>query len=129
MKVFSNLLRPWVRTYVLLLLVGALPLQAFALQCQLLCALAGPETPANMHSEAAMEGATSASTVSHDCHTAAGVSDDCPNAAQYAAAQAIALPVTALEHRAAGIDRVSAEAAPDRLSHTPLPPERPPRRG
>ncbi|MDP2868471.1 hypothetical protein [Methyloversatilis sp.] len=129
MNACSNLLRPWLRTYVLLLLVGALPLQAFALQCQVRCALAGPAMPGDMHIDAAMDGAMSDSQASHDCHEAADAIDDCPNGAQCAAAHAIALPVTGTAHATAGIDMVSTHTFTDRPSHTPLPPERPPRHG
>jgi hypothetical protein len=129
MNAFSNLLRPWMRTLVLLLLFGAVPLQAFALQCQVRCALADPAMPGQKQIDAAMDDIMSG----HDCHSAADVPDDCPNGdqcgAQCAAAHAIALPVTGATHRTAAIDQVSAQPAHDRSSHTPLPPERPPRHG
>ena len=129
MNAFSNLLRPWMRTLVMLILVGAVPLQAFALQCQVRCALADPAMPGQVHLDAAMDDALSG----HDCHSATDLLDDCPNdgqcGAQCAAAHAIALPVTGATHCPAAIDRVSAQPAPDRSSHTPLPPERPPRQG
>lgn len=128
MNAFSNLLRPWLRSCVLLL-VGAMPLQAFALHCQVRCALADPAMSVHLQIDAAMNDAMS----DHDCHTAVAPTEDCPNdaqcAAQCAAAHAIALPVTGSACCPAGIDRVSTPAAPDRASHTPLPPERPPRRG
>lgn len=127
MNAFSNLLRPWMRTLVLLILVGAVPLQAFALKCQVRCALADAAMPAQVQLDAAMDDAMSG----HDCHSAADMSDDCPNGgqcgAQCAAAHAIALPVTGATHCPASIDRVGAQPAPDRSSHTPFPPERPPR--
>lgn len=129
MNALSNLLRPWVRTLVLLLLAGAVPLQAFALQCQVRCALADPAMRGHVQIDAAMDDAMSG----HDCHSAADMSDDCPNdgqcGAQCAAAHAVALPMTGATHCPAAIDRVSAQPASDRSSHTPLPPERPPRRG
>lgn len=126
MIAFSNLLRPWMRTLVLLLLVGAVPLQAFALQCQVRCALADPAMPpGHVQIDTAMDDAMP----DHDCHSAADVPDDCPNGGHCAAAHAIALPMTGATHCPAAIDRVSAQPAPDRSSHTPLPPERPPRHG
>jgi hypothetical protein len=129
MNALSNLMRPWMRTLVLLLLVGTVPLQVFALQCQVRCAFADPAMPGQVQFDAAMDDAMSG----HDCHSAADMSDHCPNdgqcGAQCAAAHAVALPMAGATHCPAAIDRVSAQPAPDRSSQTPLPPERPPRRG
>lgn len=94
------------------LMLAALPLHALALQCDLRCALAkeAMQTPMDM--------------TDHDCHEAV---KDCPSATQCAAAHAVALLPPAIERFTSGNHPVTAQPAFAVRSHTPLPPERPPR--
>lgn len=107
------------RRLVALLMLAALPLHALAVHCEVRCTMSGTAVPQAGDMTMQMDPSCPG------CHQA---QDDCPHAAQCAAAHAVALPscpaVCAPEgHHPTGVQ-------PERavLSHTCVPPERPPRR-